>query len=77
MKKNIFLKKLSKLLKVKINDLEKINLIDNEDFDSLKQLELIAFYDNIIKDEKIVKKISLQTNLSKVLDILKKSKFLK
>jgi len=77
MKKNIFLKKLSKLLKVKINDLEKINLVDNEDFDSLKQLELIAFYDNIIKDEKIVKKISLQTNLSKVLDILKKSKFLK
>ena len=56
---------------------EKINLVDNEDFDSLKQLELIAFYDNIIKDEKIVKKISLQTNLSKVLDILKKSKFLK
>jgi hypothetical protein len=77
MKKNIFLKKLSKLLKVKINDLEKINLVDNEDFDSLKQLELIAFYDNIIKDEKIVKKISLQTNLSKVLDILKKSKFIK
>jgi hypothetical protein len=77
MNKKIFLQKLAKVLEVKPKNLETANLDDFENFDSLKQLELIAFYDKIIKDKKIIKKISVQSDLPKVLSILSKSKFFK
>lgn len=76
-KKN-FIKKVSKIIKIKEDKLIDIDDMSNiEDFDSLNQLALVMIYDEINADEKTIKKLSSETKLSKILTILEKNKLVK
>ena len=77
MKKEVFLRKLSQIVGLKYDSIENVDLNDVNGFDSLKQLELITFYEKIIKNEKIIMKISNLKKINTIMNILIKSNFIK
>jgi hypothetical protein len=77
MKKKAFLKKLSQIVELRYESIENVDLNNVDSFDSLKQLELITFYEKVIKDEKIILKISNLKKINKIMNILIKSNFIK
>jgi hypothetical protein len=75
MKEKNLIKQIAIILDTSEKQLVKINNFDLlESYDSLKQLELLTFYDKHFKKKNIVKSISTEKNLKKILTILKKEK---
>jgi hypothetical protein len=75
MKEKNLIKQIAIILDTSEKQLVKINNFDLlESYDSLKQLELLTFYDKYFKKKNIVKSIATEKNLKKILVFLKKEK---
>ena len=75
MKEKNLIKQIAIILDTSEKQLVKINNFDLlESYDSLKQLELLTFYDKYFKKKNIVKSIATEKNLKKILVVLKKEK---
>jgi hypothetical protein len=75
MKEKNLVKQIAIILDIPEKQLVKINNFDLlESYDSLKQLELLTFYDKYFKKKNIVKSIATEKNLKKILAVLKKEK---
>jgi hypothetical protein len=75
MKEKNLIKQIAIILDTSEKQLVKINNFDLlESYDSLKQLELLTFYDKYFKKKNIVKSIATEKNLKKILAVLKKEK---
>jgi len=75
MKEKNLVKQIAIILDIPEKQLVKINNFDLlENYDSLKQLELLTFYDKYFKKKNIVKSIATEKNLKKILAVLKKEK---
>ena len=73
MKEKNLIKQIAIILDTSEKQLVKINNFDLlESYDSLKQLELLTFYDKYFKKKNIVKSIATEKNLKKILAVLKK-----
>jgi hypothetical protein len=75
MKEKNLIKQIAIILETSEKQLVKINNFDLlENYDSLKQLELLTFYDKYFKKKNLVKNIATEKNLKKILALLKKEK---
>jgi len=75
MKEKNLIKQIAIILETSEKQLVKINNFDLlENYDSLKQLELLTFYDKYFKKKNLVKSIAAEKNLKKILALLKKEK---
>jgi len=75
MKEKNLIKQIAIILETSEKQLVKINNFDLlENYDSLKQLELLTFYDKYFKKKNLVKSIATEKNLKKILALLKKEK---
>lgn len=78
MKKDIFIKEISKILKVNSKKLIQIdNFSQIEEYDSLCQLSLLLMYDKFKIDKKIIQELSNLQELSKIISKLDKNSFFK